>query len=108
MLREIVERSLDGAPDMAVVDDGDAAEALGQSLARARPDVVVVALRDEQEMTRLDPLLHAMPRLACLAIIGDARSAFLYELHPRATPLGPISPAGLVEAIRSRRGAGAR
>ncbi len=111
ILREIVEHALHDEPDMAVIgavptlDELDAALA---ALGALEPDVLVVALGAESEAPRLDRFLYAMPRLACLAIAGDARRAFLYELHPRATPLRDVSQDGLVQAIRSIQQVGAR
>jgi DNA-binding NarL/FixJ family response regulator len=106
IMREIVEHALGDASDMEVVGAVDAFGDLAGALADARPDVLVVGI-DESEAPRLDRFLYETPRLSCLAIAGDARRAFLYELRPRAKPLGDVSPTGLVQAIRSTQHAGA-
>lgn len=108
IMREIVEHALVEAPDMEVVGRLDAIGELSGTLHHTQPDVLVVGLDDESHATKLDRYLYEMPRLACLAIAGDARRAFLYEMHPRAKPLGDVSPAGLVQAIRSLQRVGAR
>jgi DNA-binding NarL/FixJ family response regulator len=108
IMREIVERALRDAPDMEVIGALDALDALDARLGALEPDVLVVGLGAEGDAPRLDPLLYRMPRLTCLASAGDARRAFLYELHPRATPVRDVSPDGLVQAIRSIQQVGAR
>ena len=108
ILREIVEQALHDAADMAVVGTAPRLDALDAALGGLEPDVLVVAVAAEREAPTLDRFLYAMPRLTCLAIAGDARRAFLYELHPRATPLRDVSADGLVQAIRSIQPVGAR
>jgi hypothetical protein len=106
-MREIVEHALGEAPDIEVIGNVSAFDELAGALPDMRPDVLVVGLGEEGDAPRLDRFLYAMPRLTCLAIAGDARRAFLYELQPRAKPLGDVSPVGLVEAIRSTLRVGA-
>ena len=36
-------------------------------------------------------MLYRFPRARVLALSGDARRAFLYELRPHRTPLGELS-----------------
>jgi chemotaxis response regulator CheB len=106
-MREIVERALVEAQDIEVVGVIDALGEVNGMLTHAQPDVLIVGLEDESDAPRLDRFLYASPRLTCLAIAGDARRAFLYELQPRAKPLGDVSPDGLVHAIRSLQRVGA-
>lgn len=101
IMREIVEHALADAADIEVVATVDGLGDVAGALPQTQPDVLVVGLADESDATRLDAFLYEMPRLTCLAIAGDARRAFLYELQPRAKPLGDVSPAGLVRAIRT-------
>lgn len=108
ILREIVEHALRDAPDITVAAALSGLDRLDATLRDLEPDVLVVALGAESEAPMLDRYLYAMPRLTCLAIAGDARHAFLYELHPRATPLREVSADGLVQAIRSIQQVGAR
>jgi DNA-binding NarL/FixJ family response regulator len=108
ILREIVEHALAEAQDIEVVGTVEALGAVNGNLAQLQPDVLIVGLDDESDATRLDRFLYEMPRLTCLAIAGDARRAFLYELQPRAKPLGDVSPGGLVRAIRTLQRVGAR
>ena len=49
----------------------------------------------------VDALLEARPRMKVLAVVGDGRDAFLYELRPQKVPLGEVSPHTLLEAIRA-------
>lgn len=108
IMREIVEHALDEATDIEVVGSVETLAEVNGTVSHTQPDVLVVGLDDESEAPRLDRFLYGMPRLTCLAITGDARRAFLYELQPRAKPLGDVSPSGLVRAIRSLQRVGAR
>jgi DNA-binding NarL/FixJ family response regulator len=107
IMREIVEHALSEAPDIVVAGSMEGLTALDDALQRTDPDVLVVGVDDERDAPQLDRYLYQLPRLTCLAIAGDARQAFLYELLPQARPLGDVSPDGLVNAIRTLQKAGA-
>ena len=106
ILRDIVDRVLDHEDDMQIVARLDALDSLRGALVRTPADVLVVGVDAERDAQQLDPVLFDHPRLTCLAIAGDARRAFLYELKPRAKPLGDVSPGGLVDAIRASQRVG--
>jgi hypothetical protein len=47
-------------------------------------------------------LLSIAPRISVLMVAASGRTAALYELRPRKTPLGDVTAAGLIAAIRER------
>lgn len=110
MLRDIVAELIGAQPDMDVVD-ASAVPALGAALPelarRVRPHVVIVGGgHDAQARSALgDALLRQAPELRVLALGADGRRAWLYEMRPCEVPLGEVSPAVLLTAIR---GAAAR
>lgn len=105
LLEDIVEHMLNVQSDMhvvgTVVPHGAAAAALVEALADTPADVVVLGLSEEAEASTYDALLFANPRLRLLAVVGDGRGAFLYELQPSRVPLGVVSPEALVDVIRA-------
>lgn len=101
MLRDIIESVIAGQSDMSIVGSVDARDRVTTALDRTPADVVIVGMRDAETTATLTPVLLAQPRLKLLAISGDERSSYLYELRPHTVPLGDVSPQGLVDAIRS-------
>jgi DNA-binding NarL/FixJ family response regulator len=105
-LRSLVREIVAGAEDLEICSEVDATEldidsALCDAAAQSDADFVIVALGDRS----LDPvylrLLEERPRAKVLAVAGDGRTAWLWELRPRRTLLGEISPESLLGAIRS-------
>ena len=105
MLREIVESAVSPQPDMQIVGSTPARVvapgAAPPRMVDADADVVIVGLARAEEARAYDPVLFQRPHLRILAITGDGRGAFLYELRPQAVPIGDVSPQGLVDAIRA-------
>ena len=100
MLRDIIEQAVTPEPDMVIVSD-PREPSLAATVERTGADFVILG-RDAGP-TEVDGLLCENPRLRVLAVAGDGREAFLYELRPTRTPLGEISPRTIVDAIRSAR-----
>lgn len=105
MMRDIVERAVSTQPDMQIVGFAPARvgapSAAPSRLVDADADVVIVGVASAQEARAYDPVLFDRPHLRILAITGDGRGAFLYQLRPQAVPIGDVSPQGLVDAIRA-------
>lgn len=101
MLREIVEQAVMAEPDMVIVRDPGENHSLSATVGRTGADFVI--LGRDGELDEVDGLLETHPHLRVLAVAGDGREAFLYELRPTRTPLGEISPRTIVDAIRSAR-----
>jgi DNA-binding NarL/FixJ family response regulator len=101
ILREIIEQAVADEPDMEIVEIEGSGVPLRQAVATARADFVIAgADYDFGEVARV---LDERPRLRILAVAGDGREAFLYELRPTRTPLGEVSPQTIVDAIRGAR-----
>jgi chemotaxis response regulator CheB len=101
ILREIIERAVADEPDMEIVDSEAGNMPLREAIEASEPDFVIAgADYDFGEVARV---LDERPRLRVLAVAGDGREAFLYELRPTRTPLGEVSPRTIVDAIRGAR-----
>jgi DNA-binding NarL/FixJ family response regulator len=104
MLREIVRDSLVGEPDMEIVGYADDPEQVFRSIQDA--DVVIVGAREPNDSTLARELLRASSSTRVLAIAANGRSASMWQLRPHRVPLGEVSPASLVNAIRARSESG--
>lgn len=104
LLRDIVRDAVRAQPDMEVVAESGRAElaaALRDGGGAAEPDVVLLGVsRADDERTCAATLL-APPERRILTIETSGRAAAVYELRLERTPLGELSPAGLVDAIRA-------
>ncbi len=101
MLRDIVEQAVAGESDMCVVSAGGSESGLRAVVDETDADFVIAG-RD-QDLADVGDLLRERPRLRVLAVAGEGRESFLFELRPTRTPLGQVSPKTIVEAIRSAR-----
>ena len=97
ILREIIERAVGGEPDLELVQSGPERSLRAAVEASAAEFVISGADHDFAEVARL---LDERPRLRVLAVAGDGREAFLYELRPTRTALGEVSQQAIVDAIR--------
>ncbi len=106
MLRDLATGIVAEQPDMVVVGTYARCEEW-QSALQKLPDILVVSISDTDLPPACEELMTEQPRLRVIAVAGDARRAYMYELQPRRIPLGEVSPQGLVHAIRTaaRRGA---
>ena len=100
MLCDIIKEVVTSEPDLQIVGQLAARVDLAGAVDQTRADVVVVGLRDHELPSDCLALFDSHPRTRLLGIAADGRRAFLYELRPQRTPLGEVSPAGLIEAIR--------
>lgn len=62
-------------------------------------DIILWHEADELEVARWLSEAHRAPRV--LATLRDGRDAVLWQLAPRRTQLGEVSPAVLVETLRT-------
>jgi len=102
LVQDILERDLsthvtgrlDATPDLS----------LEQTIAAARESraqVVLLGVRRGRIASFCDALLDERPRIKILSIDEDGRAGTMNELTPHATPLGPLWPEGLLDAIRA-------
>lgn len=100
VLADIVRVVLDGEDGIRVVGQLADHHGVPDALARTGAECIIWGL-DESDMPDLWPrLLETSPRTTVIAVDRDGREAFLWRLELRRTPIGEISPARLVGAIR--------
>jgi hypothetical protein len=97
LLGDIISNAVTEDPSIEVVARIDAPRLADDRSIEA--DLLVWNNADETEVSRWLSDVHAAPRV--LATVGDGRDAALWELAPQRTELGELSPAALVETIRS-------
>ena len=98
MLREIIEDVVAAAPDLDVVETLDKPTGLIAVVDGAKADFLIAG---DDALEDVGVLLRERPRLKVLAVAGDGRQTFLYELRPQEVSLGEVSPQNLLEAIRA-------
>ena len=103
MLRQIVRRIAEDAPELDVVAELPDADLESPEVLDAEPDVVITGA-DPASEDAVTKLLRRRRAIRVLGISADARHVTLYELRPQRIPLGELAPATLVTAIRGRPG----
>lgn len=101
VLRDVLREILAQAPDVELVDGGAQPRPAGEPPERADADVVVITAPDPENETVPAQMLYRFPRSRVLALSGDARHAFLYELRPHRTALGELGRERLLAAVRA-------
>ena len=97
----MVERAVAHTDDMGVVGRAPTVDALPDLARTTRPDVVIVGLPDDDLPPACLDLLLERPRVKVLAIEEHAGRAQLYELRPEQVEIGEVSPAEVVDTIRT-------
>jgi hypothetical protein len=97
MLRDILENTIAGQPDMRLVCDTPA----GGAEDHGPPDVVIVRRARVKKAEPPGVLLRRWPAVRVLTIEARGRRAFTDELRPYRTELRQPSPTELVRAIRT-------
>jgi DNA-binding NarL/FixJ family response regulator len=106
---DLVKGIVEPADDVRVVAEVATEDELPEALEATDADFVVAALDDPTLTESYLSLLEERPRLRVLALAGEGRRGFLWELRPRRVPIGEVSPTTLLAALRSpgwRNGAG--
>lgn len=101
MLGDIITQTVSHEPDMQLVGEPTERTDLLSAARVTQADVVVVGISDRELPAECEALFTSSPGIRVLGITGDGRRAFLWELRPQRTPLGEVSPQGLVQAIRT-------
>ena len=100
-LRDIVVDAVSNEHDMQLLDIDLQSV---RELERAHVDVMIVGTGEPNDDAIPSRLLSIVPRMSVLMIATTGVAAALYQLRPRGEPLGQVTAAGLIRAIR--RGAG--
>jgi DNA-binding NarL/FixJ family response regulator len=98
--RELIERAVAGEEDMIVVGSTPDLEELQQAAAASEPEFVLVGLVGDQLPPTAARFVQDKARLKVLGVEAHDGKAYLYELRPERAPLGEVSPADVVAAIR--------
>jgi DNA-binding NarL/FixJ family response regulator len=101
MLREIIAEALEDAPDMRLVGAPNDRQELLRLAYETKPDVVILEMQHPEQLEECRTLLYSLPSVHALGISRDGRDSFMYALRPHQEPLGNISTAGLLSAIRA-------
>jgi hypothetical protein len=95
LLEEIVAAAIVAEDDLVLIGSFGAASNFSNGSLEAD-----VAVTGEHVADAVTALLRQAPRIKILSLASDGKSAWLYELQPVLLPLGELSPAGLVAALR--------
>jgi hypothetical protein len=101
MLTDIVKNIIVSQEDFDLAGEITSHNELLQAATETQADVIVVGGFALTEPKIFQDLLYGRPLLKIVAIAADGRNAFLHELQPHLIPLGEVSPASLIAAIRS-------
>ena len=100
-LRDIIMDAVRNEPDVELMSVDAQSE---RDLESADADVVIVGAAEPNDLELPVRLLYAAPRMSVLMIATSGSAAVLYELRPRKKPLGDVTAAGLIAAIRLSAG----
>jgi hypothetical protein len=90
-LQEILLGVLRELPDLDIVDEVDTTEC---------PDFLILGADGPELRGRYRKILFKCPATRVIAISPTGAQGFLHELRPLVTPLGQLTPEGIVELIR--------
>jgi DNA-binding NarL/FixJ family response regulator len=107
LVREMIASAVAEVDDMRVVGAVSDRLELADAVRRVRPTFVVLGLDGDDLPAGCLQLFDEHPKLKVLGIESDAGRAYLYELRPEKRPLGAISPADAVIAMRQAAAGGA-
>jgi DNA-binding NarL/FixJ family response regulator len=99
-LHDVLDQARDAADDIELVDTTSEPSRILLATGQTKPDVVVIEMEGDELPGIATHLLAEYPDLKVLGVTHDIRRALLYEFRARLVPLGPLSPRGLVVAIR--------
>lgn len=89
-------------PDVHIAAEVGEHQEWSSALARGDAHLVILSLAAASRSGRLVPLLCRHPRLTFIALSADGHAS-LYELRPRAWPLGELSTSLLHTLARRAR-----
>ena len=102
LMREIVLATIADQPDIEIVGDLEQTANLTEIVEQVRPDVLIVALDDQEKRTgECGFLLGRYPRMRILALAPERNLGILYWaiVDIRTTPV-ESSEAGVLSALR--------
>jgi hypothetical protein len=66
-----------------------------------KPDMVILGLTAASDVTLVPAIFARWPQAQIMTVMQTGHEAALYELHPRRRALGEISPAQMLERLRT-------
>jgi hypothetical protein len=101
MLREIMRELVSHERDLEIVGEfGDQDAAL--QVIDGRGAAVLITSLNQSAHLGIANLLSKAPHLRVLAVSGDGRESFLYELRPDERPVGELSRQTFLAAVRGQ------
>ena len=100
MTREIIKGAIERANDVVLAAELRAEAPLEAAVDEQRAEVLIFGTSTAGLPESCSDLMRTRQRTRVLTIEREGRSAVLYELRPYAVPLGQVSPASLLDAIR--------
>jgi AmiR/NasT family two-component response regulator len=102
LMRDIVLATIAEQPDIEVVGDGEQAANLTEIVEQVRPDVLIVALEDQERRTgECGFLLGRYPRMRIVALAPERNLGILYwAIVDIRTKAVESSEAGVLSALR--------
>jgi hypothetical protein len=101
MLIDIVKGIVASQDDFNLAGEMIGQDGLLQAATDAQADVTIVGPLVAAGSDNFRDLLYGRPQMTIVAISSDGREAILHQLKPHVIPLGEVSPASLIAAIRS-------
>jgi DNA-binding NarL/FixJ family response regulator len=101
MLRDLIQQLAERRVDLDIVAEFTARHALARRLAKIRPQLVVIGLREHEDERLIRNLLALVPTAKFIAFAAKGRGARGFELRLYHTDLDNVPPDGLVDFILS-------
>jgi DNA-binding NarL/FixJ family response regulator len=99
LLRGMLEEAVQTHDDcMLLKHSGRVFAALTERM--APPDIVVLGVTAAEDATLVPALFAQWPRAQVMTVMQTGDETAAYELRPRRTALGQMSPAEMVETLR--------
>ena len=100
VLGDVIKAVLHTCADLTVVGESLNVADVRALLDRTGAEVVVCHLDEDAEADVANRLFARHRRVKVIAVRDDGRQAVLWELQPRRSVLGDLSPALLADAVR--------
>jgi len=100
MLIDIIKGIIATQRDFVVVGEISVQDGLLRTAIDKRVDVIIVSALTTNKTENYSDLLYRRQRMKIIAIAADGRQALLHVLQPHAIPVGEVSAASLIAAIR--------
>lgn len=97
MLRDLIQQLADKRVELDIVAEFAARHALARRLAKIRPDLVVIGLRDDEDETLIRKLLTLIPTAKFIAFSARGRGAHGFELRLYQTDFNNVPLEGLID-----------